>query len=101
MYEPIERRKAFQELWDKVTEFIAKSEQCNSQTEEWRIEVKLTLKEIAERLNEFPCKERSGKYDNIKELFEINLKNIYRHIAWIWTLIVLIISILIKIEFKK
>lgn len=112
MNESYERRKAFQELWDNVTEFIAKSQERNAATDEWRQEVKNQLKEMSDRLFNLPCKERSNIYINIEKSIDDKFKNantslkdrfdsVYGKMNWIWLLILLIIGELVRFEWIK
>jgi hypothetical protein len=96
-----DRRKDFQELWDNVTEFIAKSEERYLATDEWRKEVKEQLKEMGDKLNNLPCRERSQIYINIEKNFDNKIKNIYSRINWIWLLILLIVGEIIRTEMRK
>jgi uncharacterized coiled-coil DUF342 family protein len=99
--EQLERRKALQDLWDKVTEFIAKADQRNIQTDEWRAEVKCELKEMNNKITALPCKERSNGYNNMREVLNGEVKSIYRNLGWLWALLCAFIIAVVGYELKK
>lgn len=80
----MERREEYHELMLELREFIAKAEQRQIQTEEWRGDLSSHVHDINCKLENLPCKERSGIYENLQKNFDTKYEAIMKHIEWIW-----------------